>query len=118
VHTARYDGDAVDPPQYPTLESTRPFPCPNSRRNSCSTPQKQPAARVAFCGADDILRDGDSAAKARVGVVLNGRRMRVKRVGADAAKRMNQLDVLYDVAELQRWCLFMQEVGWRHPRHD
>jgi hypothetical protein len=112
VHTARYDGDAVDPPQYPTLASTRPFPCPNSRRNSCSTPQKQPAARVAFCGADDILRDGDSAAKARVGIVLNGRRMRVKRVGADAASGMNQqLDVLYDVAEWQSWCSFHSRSG-------
>ena len=58
------------PPQYPTFASSRPFPCPNSLRNRCSTPQKHPAARVAVCVPLAIFRDVDSGVKERIGELV------------------------------------------------
>lgn len=57
------------------------MPLPNCFRNRCSTPQKQPAATVAFWMVSDILRDWDSGAREKVGALVeNGRRRREKRV--------------------------------------
>lgn len=81
LHTARYVGDEVFPPEYPTLASKRPFPLPNSLRNRCSTPQKQPAATVAFSDIWLLLREADSGAKEKNGeLVEKGRRSREKSV--------------------------------------
>lgn len=79
LHTARYVGDEVFPPEYPTLASKRPFPLPNSLRNRCSTPQKQPAATVAFSDILLLLREADSGAREKNGeLVEKGRKSREK----------------------------------------
>lgn len=85
LHTARYVGDEVFPPEYPTLASKRPFPLPNSLRNRCSTPQKQPAATVAFSDILLLLREADSGAKEKNGeLVEKGRKSREKSVEPSA----------------------------------
>ena len=88
LHTARYEGDEVCPPEYPTLASKRPLPLPNCLRYRCSTPQKQPAATVAFCAPSDmvvILREVDSGAKERNGELAeNERKTREKSVDPNA----------------------------------
>jgi hypothetical protein len=56
---------------YPTLASSSPL-LANAFLYICSTPQKQPAAIVAFCDPAGIF----TAREAIVLVVENGRRMR------------------------------------------
>lgn len=64
----------MSPPIYPTRASYSPFPL-NSFLNICSTPQKQPAAIVAFSApaGEDI---GPTAVIPRDVEVVNGRRRR------------------------------------------
>lgn len=95
--TTRYVGAEVEPPQYPTCASSRPLPWPNSRRKRCSTPQKQPAATVAFSVEEDMVREG--GVRERNGeLVENGRRSREKSGDDDTslgAKVINWLCLLY-----------------------
>lgn len=58
----------VLPPEYPTLASSKPFPLPKFLRKRCSTPQKQPAARVAVCCVLDIFDEDCAAAELEVPV--------------------------------------------------
>jgi hypothetical protein len=69
----------VLPPIYPTLASYNPFPV-NSFRNMCSTPQKHPAATVAFC-APSGKEIEDSGFRERRVVVEKGRMRRLMKVG-------------------------------------
>jgi hypothetical protein len=58
---------------YPTRASSSPF-FANSRRNMCSTPQKQPAATVAVCAPAGMFM-GCAGAE----LMLKGRKKRVKK---------------------------------------
>lgn len=93
LHTDRYDGDEVFPPQYPTLASRRPFPFPNSLRYRCSTPQKHPAANVAFSPMVLALRAAESDNENNGKLVEKGRVKRENKVepNADAAKLIRML---------------------------
>ena len=82
-HTLRYDGEFVSPPQYPTFASSSPFPLPKCLRYRCSTPQKHPAANVAFsafAGKLCCATPPDSGPKDSEDVE-KGRRKREKSVG-------------------------------------
>lgn len=51
LHTSSYDGSFVVPPVYPTFVSVTS----GSVLNKCSTPQKHPAANIAFFVMDFCL---------------------------------------------------------------
>ena len=74
----------LPPPMYPTRASSRPLSLPKRRRNKCSTPQKQPAATVAFCalgGKEVCLAERDSGCAASEDDVVNGRKRRARKDG-------------------------------------
>lgn len=106
LHTTRYVGDEVCPPEYPTLASKKPFPLPNSLRNRCSTPQKQPAATVAFSGIWLLLREADSGARERNGeLVEKGRKRREKSVDPIAgAKVIGKRDCVFTHCDISESC--------------
>lgn len=99
LHTLRYDGDEVCPPQYPTLASKRPLPFPNSLRYRCSTPQKHPAATVAFSPmALFVLRAVDSDDREKNGKLVEKGRENLE----------NKVELNADAAEVMRsFCVYL-----------